>query len=96
MQDASHSIRRNGFHRLRLVTAGIGMAAVVATSALTWSIAADSTTAAASSTDSSSTDSSSTDSSSTDSSSTDSSSTDSSPTVETDDSGDADASSGGS
>ena len=81
MQDASHSIRRNGFHRLRLVTAGIGMAAVVGTSALTWSIAADSTTAAASSTDSSSTD---------------SSSTDSSPTVETDDSGDADASSGGS
>jgi hypothetical protein len=46
MQTDPFEARRTGAHRLRVVTASIGAAAVVGTGALAWSLVADSTSAA--------------------------------------------------
>ena len=89
MSDDPYDGRRTGVRRLRTATATVGAAALLGTGALTWSLAAGSTTAAAdTATDTSS--------GSTTSDTTSDSTTDSAPTVESDDSGRADASSGGS
>jgi hypothetical protein len=56
MQTDPFEARRTGAHRLRVVTASIGAAAVVGTGGLAWSIATDTSAAAEqSSTDGSST-----------------------------------------
>jgi len=47
MQTDPFEARRTGAHRLRVVTASIGAAAVVGTGALAWSLVADSTSASA-------------------------------------------------
>jgi hypothetical protein len=47
MQTDPFEARRTGAHRLRVVTASIGAAAVVGTGALTWSLVTDSTSASA-------------------------------------------------
>ena len=47
MQTDPFETRRTGAHRLRVVTASIGAAAVVGTGALAWSVAAGTTNAAA-------------------------------------------------
>ena len=47
MQTDPFEARRTGAHRLRVVTASIGAAAVVGTGALTWSLVTDTTSASA-------------------------------------------------
>jgi hypothetical protein len=47
MQTDPFEARRTGAHRLRVVTASIGAAAVVGTGALAWSLVTDSTSASA-------------------------------------------------
>ena len=86
MSDDPYDVRRTGTRRLRTVTAAVGAAALLGTGALTWALAEGSTTAAAATT---------TDSSG-EAATSDAATTDSTPTVESDDSGSADASSGGS
>ena len=47
MQTDPFEARRTGAHRLRVVTASIGAAAVVGTGALAWSLVSDSSSASA-------------------------------------------------
>ena len=90
MRSTLHA-RRSGLHRLQMATASLGMAAILGTGALTWSMsAADDTTTTVESTVAEST-------TSTDESATEELSTSVSSTLESDDSdAEADASSGGS
>jgi hypothetical protein len=88
MQTDPFEARRTGAHRLRVVTASIGAAAVVGTGALTWSLVTDTTSASADQTSS--------DDSTTSSSTTDDGFSQSATLPQTSASGGANASSGGS
>ena len=92
MHSDPHAARTTGLQRLRVATVAVGMAAAVGTGVLTWSMAAEASTTEETSAAEEST----TDESTTSDSSTDMSTEYSAPEVESDDFGDADASSGGS
>ena len=89
MQNDPYQARHTGAHRLRVVTASIGAAAVVGTGALTWSLVTDSTSASADQTSSGT-------STSDDTSSSSNSFSQSSSLPQSSNSGSVDASSGGS